>query len=326
MRKTIGLTDGGGAGSSNTVGAADPSIGGTISLGTVLIRPIGISPSIGMAPGEHWYRGNQWPPENTEPPTAVPSTPWTQNTARHFTPVTYPSGPGGALQVTMPPRAWDPVFYQIVLLTEFAQHWTPAAPLTAALQAILTSALTPANQHDERRNLIEMIEFRDGDLDEVVSQMTSFDAYFRGALGYSVASHPCTNHLVQGAMRVGEFAAMYYKNLFQRARPSQLWPELMPPVAVPGHASFPSAHATQSTTIALVLQAAAAGVVPSVIDITNRLDQRIARGREVLGLHYPSDSEAGRTLAAEIAAIYLACPTVARLVTAAQAEWASYTV
>jgi membrane-associated phospholipid phosphatase len=119
---------------------------------------------------------------------------------------------------------------------------------------------------------------------------------------------------------------MYYKNLFQRARPWQLWPQLMPPVQVPGHASYPSGHSTQSHTIAKVLQAVAGAVVPDVTNITERLAQRIARGREVLGLHYPSDTAAGRLLSQEIAATYLACPTVARLVTAARDEWASYTV
>ena len=34
------------------------------------------------------------------------------------------------------------------------------------------------------------------------------------------------------ALRVAQFVAMYYKNRYQRARPSQLWPELMPPIAV----------------------------------------------------------------------------------------------
>jgi membrane-associated phospholipid phosphatase len=133
------------------------------------------------------------------------------------------------------------------------------------------------------------------------------------------------DYLAQGAMQAAGFVAIYYKNLFQRARPWQLWPELMPPVAVSGHASFPSGHATQAHTIAAVLQAAAAGVVPSVDDITTRMAQRIARGREVLGLHYPSDSEAGEFLAKEIAATFLGCPTVGRLLAAANAEWQAYT-
>jgi hypothetical protein len=296
----------------------------TISLGSVSIRPIGISPSIGTAPGEHWFRGNQWPPENTEPPNGAPA-PWHQNANRHFTPVTFPNGPGNPFEVTMPPRAWDPAYYQIVLLTEFAQAWTPNFAMDAILSTILDSALHAGHQHAERHTLRQLIEFRAGLMNEVLSQMSSFDAYFEGALSFTRATHPSTHLLLLGAMRAAEFAAMHYKNRFQRPRPWQLWPELMPPVAVPGHASFPSGHATQAYTVARVLQTVAAAVVPAVDDITTRLAQRIARGREVLGLHYPSDTQAGQILADEVAATFLACPTVSRLVKAAQHEWHAYT-
>lgn len=322
MNKTIGLADGGES-ATDTIGASGGGVPGTISLGTVIIRPIGISPSIGMAPGEDWFRGNQWPPENTEPPSGSPA-PWQQNANKHFTPVTFPSGTGNPFVVTLPPRGWDPAFYQIVLLTEFARAWSPNPAMDAALGGILTNALLSGNQADEKWNLISLIEFRDGVLDEAVSQMTSFDAYFQGALGYTRATHPCTNFLVQGAMRAAEFAAMHYKNLYQRPRPWQLWPELMPPVQVPGHASFPSAHSTQAHTIAAVLRKVAAGVVLSVDDVTARMAQRIARGREVLGLHYPSDTVAGERLAEEVAVAFMSCPTVSRLVTAARHEWQSF--
>jgi hypothetical protein len=325
MSKSIGVTDGGGGDSAAASGGASSgALTGNISLGSVVVRDIGISPSIGKAPGETWFRGNQWPPANTEPPSFSFPAHWQQNPARHFTPVTFPNGPGNPLEVTMPPRAWDPAFYQIVLLTEFAQNWTPNAALTGGLQTILDSGIAAAQQ--ERENLEALIAFRAGDLDEVTSQMNSFDAYFRGALGYSVSSHPCTNFLVQGAMRVAEFAAMYYKNQFQRPRPYQLWPQIMPPVAVPGHASFPSAHSTQANTIALVLQAVAAAAVPSVGDITTRLAQRIARGRELLGLHYPSDSEGGLVLAQDVATAYLGGDTAVRLAAAAQEEWAAFMI
>ena len=323
MRKTIGLTDGGGDSATDTIGASGGGPGATISLGMVVIRSIGISPSVGTAPGEDWFRGNQWPPENTEPPNGQPA-PWKQNLNRHFTPVTYPGGINNPFEITLPPRAWDPAFYQIVLLTEFARAWAPAPAMDAALEAILADALTGGNPHEERRNLISLIEFRNGDLNEVISQMISFDAYFQGALGYTSATHPCTNFLVQGAMRAAEFAAMHYKNSFQRPRPSQLWPELMPPVQVPGHASFPSAHATQAHTVAAVLRQVASAVVLSADDITTRLAQRIARGRELLGLHYPSDTVAGECLAEDVAVAFLTCPTVSRLVTAAQNEWEAF--
>src|SRR5882724_4486568 len=121
MTKTIGLTEGG-EGASDTVGSSDGATAATISLGTATIRPIGISPSIASAPGEDWFRGNQWPPENTEPPNGAPA-PWQQNANRHFTPVTFPNGVNNPFVVTLPPRAWDPAWYQIVLLTEFARAW-----------------------------------------------------------------------------------------------------------------------------------------------------------------------------------------------------------
>jgi membrane-associated phospholipid phosphatase len=49
--------------------------------------------------------------------------------------------------------------------------------------------------------------------------------------------------------------------------------------------------------------------------------QRIARNREVLGLHYPSDSAAGKILATESFALLKTCKTVTELITAAKNEW-----
>jgi membrane-associated phospholipid phosphatase len=198
---------------------------------------------------------------------------------------------------------------------------------------VLAPAISPAGAVIERANLLEAIEFRPNVLTEALAQKDSFIAYFRGALSFSKATHPSTFFLVHAAVRIAEFVAMFYKNMYQRPRPSQLWPELMPPIEVPGHASFPSSHATQAATVALVLQAVVVSplagtvvVVPSAADITTRLAQRIARNREVRGLHYPSDSAAGRDiLAPAIWATMQTCPTINGLITAAQAEWQAFT-
>jgi hypothetical protein len=55
--------------------------------------------------------------------------------------------------------------------------------------------------------------------------------------------------------------------------------------------------------------------------LLDRLAERVARNREVLGLHYPSDSAAGRTLAEMSLLLLLQCPTVQALINAAQVEW-----
>jgi hypothetical protein len=228
----------------------------------------------------------------------------------------------------MPPRAWSTYHFSIVLLTEFVQKITTT--VIGTLDGKLDALLTGVNLANEKNDLLEMIEFRPGVMAEALAQNDGITRHFRGALSFSKATHPNTVYLEQGALRVAQFVAMYYKNRYQRPRPSQLWPELMPPITVPGHASFPSGHATEAYMVAELLKEiagpAATGVVPSGDDITNRLANRIARNREVLGLHYPSDSEAGRVAAVEAFKIFKTCPTVSALLAKARAEWNEFKI
>ena len=124
------------------------------------------------------------------------------------------------------------------------------------------------------------------------------------------------------ALRVGQFQAMHYKHKFQVPRPSYLAPALMPPIDPPGHASFPSAHATESWLVARCLKE----VMPvEAHEALDRMAERIARNREVLGVHYPSDSAAGKKLAAKTSELLLdaeACKLFAALKADAKAEWA----
>ncbi len=88
---------------------------------------------------------------------------------------------------------------------------------------------------------------------------------------------------------------MYFKRLYQRPRPSQLRPRLMPLTEVPAHASFPGGHATEAHLIALVL----GELLPDdhgAQALLEALVHRIAVNREVLGVHYRSDSHAGEIL------------------------------
>jgi len=84
-----------------------------------------------------------------------------------------------------------------------------------------------------------------------------------------------------------------------RPRPSQLCPALLPPIEVPGHASFPSGHSTQAHLMALCMNQVLKGLPQqdTMVDNLTTLADRIARNREIAGLHYASDTAAGAALA-----------------------------
>src|SRR5258708_40271574 len=102
----------------------------------------------------------------------------------------------------------------------------------------------------------------------------------------------------------------------------------MHPTDVPGAASYASGQATESYLWAGILApvipaAARTQTDPADPDSTplRRLAERVARNREVLGLHYPSDSKAGKYLGDQTLALLLQCPSVAGLIPLAKAEW-----
>ena len=140
-------------------------------------------------------------------------------------------------------------------------------------------------------------------LGEILGQSDEFVSFFLQLLSAS-NGYPATARLLSIANFVGSFCAMFYKGKFARPRPSMLCPALMPPIPVPGHASFPSGHATQAQLMALCMKAVIEHLPDDrKIAINNNLEVlalRIARNREIAGLHYPSDSCAGRTLAGKI--------------------------
>jgi membrane-associated phospholipid phosphatase len=227
--------------------------------------------------------------------------------------------------VTFPELAWDATLFGVTVLGEFVQ---PA--LVGLDWSVVTLIPNPpggaavTGPMGELDNLARLSEYRPEVMSEALAQMTDPIGYWAGLLMFSPASHPWTFRLVRTAIVVGEFVAMYWKRQFQRARPSQLSPALMPPIAVPGHASYPSGHATQAYLVSLMLN----GVMPNVVSnplnatttatlgtpaasLLDRLAERVARNREVLGVHYRSDSQAGQALANSTFAVLSQCPSLA---------------
>jgi membrane-associated phospholipid phosphatase len=222
------------------------------------------------------------------------------------------------------------------MLTEFVQHWVAVRDDPQGNGGGLTALLAGADVDAEIAELRQIKEYRPGAMSETVSQRGGIAKYWYAILGFNRGSHPCTYYVTQGMLKIAQFVAMYHKNHYQRPRPSQLDASLLPEIAVPGHASYPSAHATESYFLSRCLLAVIDGefagappqaVIPNLADAHSalaRLAQRISRNREVLGLHYPSDSEAGRILANHTFGILDNCPNIKRLFQAATQEWQQF--
>ena len=89
---------------------------------------------------------------------------------------------------------------------------------------------------------------------------------------------------------------MYFKKRFDRVRPRALDTRVRPSIEPPGHPAYPSGHATQAYYIGLYL----GKKHPERADAFMQTADTVARNREWAGVHYPSDTTAGRQLAEQL--------------------------
>jgi len=299
--------------------------GNAIVVSSGAAHPIGVSPALKKVPDasgvmEDWFHGNKWPPADV---------------AQYWK---------NAKPTKFPRNYWSAYHYSFTVLAEFVTIadtsgktlWNSPA-LFNSLDAVLPKTKPAIDK--ELDELVELIEYRGGVMSEALAQRENLWAYFSGIFMSDSWSAPYTRDLVEIAGRIGQFQALYYKRLFNRARPSQFSPAIFPVIHVPGHASYPSGHATESRLIALCLAEvmppaastppppASTGtppVPPPESSPLMQMAQRIARNREVLGVHYPSDSLAGKILADASFQILMDCPTLQGpqgLIALAKKEW-----
>jgi hypothetical protein len=194
-----------------------------------------------------------------------------------------------------------------------ASGWYKAAD--TEMEKLWTCATTPEYTAFELHELARAArDERAAAMPEILSQHVEFITDFMALLSMTPGSHSSTYRVLHIASLIGSYAALHYKAQVNwgedvakgpRPRPSQLLPALMPPVPLPGHPAFPSGHATQSRLMAqcitAVMECAKRDLTTgyaAALDLSMRaLARRIARNREIAGLHYPSDSVAGRRLA-----------------------------
>jgi hypothetical protein len=145
-------------------------------------------------------------------------------------------------------------------------------------------------------------------------------AYFGSSTLTSIADpelRPHTYILLRDAQTFALPHILRLKKEYDRVRPSYLQNAIQPALEAPNHPSYPSGHATQAHLIALLL---------SELDPENgktyiAAATAIAHNRELAGVHYPSDSTAGRDLAEQIFSYLTTTSDFLEKIEAARSEW-----
>lgn len=113
---------------------------------------------------------------------------------------------------------------------------------------------------------------------------------------FNIPSNPKLYDLSRMADGEQKYFTVKYKEKFMRARPSVLYPALDLAIPNPGHPAYPSGHAGQAWMQGLLLSY----VDPEYKDAYMKFAKSVGFRREIAGVHYPSDSAAGRDLAEKI--------------------------
>ena len=237
----------------------------------------------------------------------------------------YPYEP---LQTFSPPNEWDPTLIPMVAQGELSpflpEEWCNSD--VAAIPPLVEPP--PSSCESELRDLHSMVHLRRWYAKAIVDENSGGHShllqFFLDALGAAgadldqeISGQTARVHIqtvAQRAFRDASVVVMNQKALFNRPRPYQLSPSLLPSLDdLPKHGAYPSGHCTQVHAMAYVIRLALdgtryGGVGAAFIDYAGA----VARRREIAGLHYASDTVAGMRLASLIVERYEQSPDFQR--------------
>lgn len=195
-------------------------------------------------------------------------------------------------------------------------------------QQSITLPQPPANSSPRTRAELALLK-------TLISQRQKFETKIRAEVildNFTFGKHryldltdsnkrPATAKLLKAAFNDSGIAIFTFKKHFNRVRPSLLAEKLATPIGtslpIPKHPAYPSGHASSAWSIAYLLSE----LDPENAETYRQSATAITEHREIAGLHYPSDSEAGRLLARQLIDILLANPHCQRQLEQAKKEW-----
>ena len=177
---------------------------------------------------------------------------------------------------------------------------SPTPPIVTGSQTMnsFDDVLMGSNTHKEINALHEFEAANDNERTaRIMAESADYVPLFENLCYFDGHSHPKTYQLVQTMVLVGFTLAMYYKETYQRKRPSVVDPTLNPSIKVPTFWAFPSGHSTQVHLIKKALIACLPNISVALQSEIEELADEIAINREFAGVHYYSDTMAGEALA-----------------------------
>ena len=213
-------------------------------------------------------------------------------------------------------QEWDPDFYEAA---------TSPAPTLGGSAFDAAVPAPPANISEETEIEIAGLykltpERSEVKKAEIELERSFLDADFHGLTYnelFTDEARPETALLLQKIEPLFKVVVMREKLEHDRVRPSHLDPELSTTIPVPLHPAYPSGHASRAYLIAFIL----GELQPDRADLYLVDAARIARNREVAGVHYPSDAVAGKMLAEQFFAALKADAELGPLLENAKTEW-----
>jgi hypothetical protein len=188
-----------------------------------------------------------------------------------------------------------------------AQNWTVHQPSPPAY----FDPMAPGPSYDILRGeigkLLQLVPLRAARQGEILQQAGNLAGVWRQFLGAHGGRRPATAALVYLCLGIGNLIGLHWKRHFRAPRPAQIYPALMPVVATPRHPAYPSNHAFQSHLVhellgPILLETNPDGTTAphGIVEPARDLAARIARNREIAGVHFEADSAAGAALAAKL--------------------------
>lgn len=197
-------------------------------------------------------------------------------------------------------------------------------PSLAGWEDRVTLADFPANDSPETREELDLLlqyqeERTRAQINQTISEIDANNFIFGGRpIGsYGQENFPKTTILITEGLFDLARPIIATKLEFDRVRPHFLDARLKPAIDVPEHAAYPSGHSTQAHFVAGILSL----LNPELETQYFQEAAQIAKNREIVGVHYPTDSAVGKDLALQVIAILLEDEKFQKLILEARKEW-----